>query len=59
MAKCVDLLQGTLNLLILKILEIEQEGWITAEWSISETRRRISGAPGSTRLRNQESTDNI
>jgi PadR family transcriptional regulator PadR len=75
MSKSDDLLQGTLNLLILKILELEplhgwalaqrlkqmsndvlqvgpgslypalhkleQEGWITAEWSISETRRRV------------------
>lgn len=70
-----DLVQGTLGLLILKILaeepmhgwalsqrlkqmsdevlqvgpgslypalhKLEQEGWITAEWLISETRRRV------------------
>ena len=70
-----DLVQGTLGLLILKILalepmhgwalsqrlkqmsnevlrvgpgslypalhKLEQEGWISAEWSISETRRRV------------------
>jgi PadR family transcriptional regulator, regulatory protein PadR len=75
MTKPNDLLQGTLNLLILKILELEplhgwalaqrlkqmsndvlqvgpgslypalhkleQEGWITATWSISETQRRV------------------
>jgi PadR family transcriptional regulator, regulatory protein PadR len=75
MPKPNDLLQGTLNLLILKILELEplhgwalaqrlkqmsndvlqvgpgslypalhkleQEGWITATWSISETQRRV------------------
>lgn len=75
MSKATDLLQGTLNLLILKILELqplhgwalaqrlkqmsddvlqvgpgslypalhklEQEGWITAEWSMSETQRRV------------------
>jgi PadR family transcriptional regulator, regulatory protein PadR len=75
MSKPNDLVQGTLNLLILKILalermhgwalsqrlkqmskdilhvgpgslypalhKLEQEGWITAEWSISETRRRV------------------
>jgi PadR family transcriptional regulator, regulatory protein PadR len=75
MSKANDLLQGTLNLLILKILELEpmhgwalaqrlkqmsndvlqvgpgslypalhkleQEGWITANWSISETQRRV------------------
>jgi PadR family transcriptional regulator, regulatory protein PadR len=75
MSKPTDLLQGTLNLLILKILalepmhgwalaqrlkqmsncvlqvgpgslypalhKLEQEGWIGAEWSISETRRRV------------------
>jgi transcriptional regulator len=70
-----DLLQGTLNLLILRMLalepmhgwalaqrlkqmshsvlqvgpgslypalhKLEQEGWISAEWSMSETRRRV------------------
>jgi PadR family transcriptional regulator PadR len=75
MSKPNDLVQGTLNLLILRILaletmhgwalsqqlkqmskdvlhvgpgslypalhKLEQEGWITAEWSISETRRRV------------------
>jgi transcriptional regulator len=75
MSKPTDLLQGTLNLLILKILalgpmhgwalaqrlkqmsnavlqvgpgslypalhKLEQDGWISAEWSISETRRRV------------------
>ncbi|GGG89248.1 PadR family transcriptional regulator [Edaphobacter dinghuensis] len=75
MTKPNDLLQGTLNLLILKILELEpmhgwalaqrlkqmsneilqvgpgslypalhkleQEGWITADWSMSETQRRV------------------
>ena len=75
MSKPNDLVQGTLNLLILKILalermhgwalsqrlkqmskdilhvgpgslypalhKLEQEGWITAEWSISETKRRV------------------
>jgi PadR family transcriptional regulator PadR len=74
-AKTNDFLQGTLNLLILKILEhgpmhgwalaqrlkqmsnyilqigpgslypalhkLEQEGWITANWSMSETQRRV------------------
>lgn len=75
MSKPNDLVQGTLDLLILKILalesmhgwalsqrlrqmsedvlrvgpgslypalhKLEQEGWISAEWSISETRRRV------------------
>lgn len=75
MSKPTDLVQGTLNLLILRILaletmhgwalsqrlkqmskdvlqvgpgslypalhKLEQQGWITAEWSISETRRRV------------------
>jgi PadR family transcriptional regulator PadR len=75
MSKPTDLVQGTLGLLILKILalksmhgwalsqrlkrmskdvlqvgpgslypalhKLEQEGWISAEWSISETRRRV------------------
>jgi PadR family transcriptional regulator, regulatory protein PadR len=75
MSKPHDLVLGTLNVLILRILalepmhgwalaqrlkqmsrdtlqvgpgslypalhKLEQEGWITAEWSISETRRRV------------------
>ena len=75
MSKPIDLVHGTLDLLILKILtlepmhgwrlsqrlkqmsedvlqvgpgslypalhKLEQEGWISAEWSISETRRRV------------------
>src|SRR5215470_15704878 len=75
MSKPNDLVQGTLNLLILKILalqsmhgwalsqrlkqmsndvlqvgagslypalhKLEQEGWIAAEWLISDTRRRV------------------
>ncbi|HEX4811041.1 MAG TPA: PadR family transcriptional regulator [Bryobacteraceae bacterium] len=75
MSKPNDLLQGTLNLLILRMLalepmhgwalaqrlkqmshsvlqvgpgslypalhKLEQEGWISAEWSMSETRRRV------------------
>lgn len=73
--KPTDLVQGTLSLLILKILaleamhgwalsqrlkqmskdvlqvgpgslypalhKLEQQGWITAEWSMSDTRRRV------------------
>ena len=75
MSKPPDLVQGTLNLLILRILalepmhgwalaqrlkqmskdilqvgpgslypalhKLEQEGWITAEWRVSDTRRRV------------------
>jgi transcriptional regulator len=75
MSKPTDLVQGTLDLLLLKILaleplhgwaigqrltqvsgdvlqvsdgslypalhKLEQEGWITAEWLISDTRRRV------------------
>jgi transcriptional regulator len=75
MSKPPDLLQGTLNLLILRILalepmhgwalaqrmkqmsqdvlqvgpgslypslhKLEQEGWIKADWRVSETRRRV------------------
>ena len=75
MSKPTDLVQGTLNLLILKILalepmhgwalaqrlkqmskdvlqvgpgslypalhKLEQEGWISAEWLVSETNRRV------------------
>src|SRR4051794_32170341 len=75
MSKPTDLVQGTLDLLILKILalepmhgwalsqrlkqmskdvlqvgpgslypalhKLEQEGWIIAEWSMSETKRRV------------------
>src|SRR5581483_153256 len=75
MSKANDLLQGTLNLLILRMLalepmhgwalaqrlkqmsndilqvgpgslypalhKLEQEGWITAEWLISDTKRRV------------------
>jgi PadR family transcriptional regulator PadR len=50
MSKPTDLVQGTLDLLILKILaleplypalhKLEQEGWITAEWRPSENNRR-------------------
>ena len=94
MSKPNDLVQGTLNLLILKILalermhgwalsqrlkqmskdilhvgpgslypalhKLEQEGWITAEWSISETKRRVKfyslTAQGRKQL-NQETAD--
>jgi transcriptional regulator len=75
MSRPTDLVQGTLDLLILKILalqpmhgwaigermqqmskdvlhvgpgslypalhKLEQSGWITAEWSVSETKRRV------------------
>jgi PadR family transcriptional regulator PadR len=75
MSKPTDLVQGTLNLLILRILalepmhgwalaqrlkqmskdvlqvgpgslypalhKLEQEGWISAEWLVSETKRRV------------------
>ena len=94
MSKPNDLVQGTLNLLILKILalermhgwalsqrlkqmskdilhvgpgslypalhKLEQEGWIAAEWSISETKRRVKfyslTAQGRKQL-NQETAD--
>ena len=94
MSKPNDLVQGTLNLLILRILalermhgwalsqrlkqmskdilhvgpgslypalhKLEQEGWITAEWSISETKRRVKfyslTAQGRKQL-NQETAD--
>jgi PadR family transcriptional regulator PadR len=55
-SKPADLVQGTLDLLILKILalepqvsdgslypalhKLEQEGWITAEWKQTENNRR-------------------
>jgi PadR family transcriptional regulator PadR len=94
MSKPNDLVQGTLNLLILKILalerthgwalsqrlqqmskdilhvgpgslypalhKLEQEGWITAEWSISETKRRVKFYSLTTQGRkqlNQETAD--
>ena len=94
MSKPSDLVQGTLDLLILKILaleplhgwavgqrlkqvsrdilqvsdgslypalhKLEHEGWITAEWSISETKRRVKfyslTAQGRKQL-NQETAD--
>jgi DNA-binding PadR family transcriptional regulator len=52
MSKPSDLVQGTLDLLLLKILALEplhgwaigqrlkQEGWITAEWKPTENNRR-------------------
>ncbi len=49
MSKPSDLVQGTLDLLLLKILALEplhgwavseQEGWIQAEWKTSELGRR-------------------
>ena len=52
MSRPTDVVQGTLDLLILKMLalepmngwdvsqRLEQEGWITAEWRQSENNRR-------------------
>ncbi len=46
MTRPADLVQGTLDLLILRgslypaLQRLERQGWITAEWGVSETNRR-------------------
>jgi PadR family transcriptional regulator PadR len=50
----LDLLQGTLDMLVLKAVSLEHEGWIAGEWGESENNRRARfyrlTAPGRRRL---------